>query len=720
MYKVLNIFILPLLVLISIWYELINEYYVPDVFISESTVDQSNKYPLKKQSDAIEALEFGVLNPKMDSEELVRSAFSITQGKIGLGKLSKVDIKLPFDASLVNASDSSWQLGYNGFIIPRVLILAYDETGNDVFLRTALNFILGWHEFEKKQWIRDDFVWNDHALASRGVVLASFWVRYKNHRLYKKEDAKNILHLVNRTAALLGNDRLYTYKTNHGTMQSLALMKLSVYFPLLKNMENYKTKAIERLNNQFKFFINNEGVVLEHSAEYHHFGVFLLNTAKKLYEINGVTVPNSLQLKYKKSLLFLDQLYRPDNTLPLIGDTTTAKQSKNSIARINDKKVNDVNTDRDVGISIRSYLVKKAGYSIWWSLDNTSKIAQTAIAWSYFPYMGHKHADELSVNVWSRGVNWLRSVGYWPYTDKNRSKAIGWSGSNAPHLENEDSKSSRKSNVISIGKGKSYQFLELQRKENSGFSVRRQILQIGEEHWLIIDSFNDTILNRNAQTLWSVDPSIRLKKLPSGNGFILSTLNVDKKMIMTILSSNRNELEIVKGDKSRLLGWSTVGVNIVPSYSPLVTLPSHKSWSVLALRSKSEGIEPEVTLVNWTHVKKWTIKSGNVEIKRNENELYIKSHLKLVDKVLLNNIVHTQQEDEEDYKFYKQLEVKYGKPLRPLIKYRIKVTFLIILLSIILCVFSYFLRSYLLNRINIVITLFWVGFMIWLNQNYFI
>ena len=77
--------------------------------------------------------------------------------------------------------------------------------------------------------------------------------------------------------------------------------------------------------------------------------------------------------------------------------------------------------------------------------------AQTVVAWSNHRRHGHKHADEPSLHIWSRGYNWITATGYWPYGLEGFDEANGWAGSNAPHALKESANSPRQARLLGIG-----------------------------------------------------------------------------------------------------------------------------------------------------------------------------------------------------------------------------------------------------------------------------
>lgn len=710
MYRILNTFFLPILVLISIWLPVVQPYILYKKISNQEQVESIN-FPNNKVASEIDDLDFGVTSPHLDTEELLYAANAILMGRIDLPGCPRLEINLPFDQKLINASNSSWQLSYSGFIVPEILILAYDQSGNVEYLKAARNFILGWADFEKTQFLPIGFLWNDHALASRASVISSFWSRYKNNAIYNINDSEKILQLVCRTADILANDNLYTYKTNHGVMQNLALFRLTTYFPLLPDMPKHKNKAISRLLDQFNYYINEEGFVTEHSAGYHESGVNLFKTMIILFKINNIEMPAILSDKYRKSVDILSKLYRPDRTMPALGDTNVGRKS------ILFGNINANNEKLDKYVTIDETLLMKSGYSIWWAGNSINeRLSQTVINWSYYTYTGHKHADELSVNIWGYGQNWITNVGYWPYTSPDRENAISWIGSNAPHYISENSQSKRISKILNIGREKKINFIELIREESSGFNINRQVIQFGSNLWFVIDSFSDKKPNRTAEVVWTLDASLNIKEL-SDNSFEITPKDSSDRMVMEFKLSDNLPIKTYYGDKATLFGWNASGQQIKPAYSFLVNLPSNNSWSLMTAIIEPYKSALPVNVKEWINSENWTItQEDSLIISRRGREMSITDNLEK-QYIFLQPIDFELQKDSENYNAFLKVKNKFGKPFRPLIEYREKVSKLVILFVVLLI--FYYIKKRKSNQFDKFISFGWVALMIWLNQYYF-
>ena len=99
----------------------------------------------------------------------------------------------------------------------------------------------------------------------------------------------------------------------------------------------------------------------------------------------------------------------------------------------------------------------------------------------------------LGVLVWSRGVSWLTSVGYWPYDAAGFADAQSWNGANAPHFAGESQQDIPLARLLGPLPTDRLRALALERNDATGASrLRRQIVEIDGSTWLIADSVSGT------------------------------------------------------------------------------------------------------------------------------------------------------------------------------------------------------------------------------------
>ena len=223
------------------------------------------------------------------------------------------------------------------------------------------------------------------------------------------------------TGFVLARPGHFTFSTNHGVMQNLALWHLGLAFPTLPDAARYRDTAFTRLKQQMAFYMNREGVVLEHSTGYHRWGVEFLGMAMRYLALTGTPAPADWVEKYDRAKAFYAQVRRPDGSLPPVGDTDDKPDAIGPMTVEIGPDGRSSGLRREPAWRPRKPdgLYPAAGYSVWWDglerWPDPRALTQTVVAWSRFPGHGHKHADEPSVSLWAAGELWWSNTGYWAW-----------------------------------------------------------------------------------------------------------------------------------------------------------------------------------------------------------------------------------------------------------------------------------------------------------------
>lgn len=390
-----------------------------------------------------------------------------------------------------------------------------------------------------------------------------------------------LLRLATRTAERLAKPELFTFRTNHGVMQNLALLQFAAAFRSLEPAQRLGQVGCERLRQQLRYYASDEGVVLEHSSGYHEFGRQLVEMASALLPFTDCTPSAQWARKRERLRDFSALLWRPDQTLPVFGNT--------------DEGLRPAPDDAPARPGRAFALLPVSGYAVWWSgLDawpSMDKVSQTVVAWSNFPTRAHKHADDMSVLVWSRGVPWITSVGYWPYDLPGYADAQSWAGSNAPHFSAEPTVTAAPPILTGAGESERLRALSLQRPDSTGQAlIRRQVIELDGANWLIADSTTGSRPGPLA-SVWTF--SSRTRWAPStGNDFML---RVDGSPLMarfSLLGDVIASPQAFVGHQAPYVGWNVRNGQPVPAPALTVaqgTSPS-ASLAVSVLQVDDEGV----------------------------------------------------------------------------------------------------------------------------------
>ena len=576
----------PMLVLGAVWWPDFAHYYISTPTISDQALATARRTPEDSLLQELSSYQLGIAPRAFAEGALVAIADKLLRGEVEIAGLTHTRITLPFSADDLDKGPGSWDLAFAALTLPDVLLRAYGQTHDDRYLFAARDMILGWAKYERGAWLPRGHLWNDHALAARVPVLADFWLAYRQHPAYDPAVARILFEFLGRTAYVLANPSHFTFSTNHGVMQNLALCHLSLAFPGLPHAARYREIAVARLRQQMAFYVNTEGVVLEHSAGYHKFGLELMGVALRYLTLMHIAVPDDWLEKYRQASRVYAQLRRPDGSLPLIGDTGNGPDPRGPlISWIGaDGRAEALRYQPAWRPAEAHSQYPVAGYSIWWdgleSWPRSARLSQTVVAWSYFAGHGHKHADELSVSLWAVGQLWWSNAGYWTYDGQGRSQAASWSGSNAPHLVGEAAGSRRSTRLVSSAWSPSLAGLHLERSGPGQFRSNRQVLHLGPNVWVVVDHSTGGG-QEMTRTQWTTSPDIRLVQGEVPGSYALEPSESRLVMSVRLLTSSGTTVRQVRGSLEPFAGWQVVHGAGSPASALVIDQPARESWTIL-------------------------------------------------------------------------------------------------------------------------------------------
>lgn len=698
----LSIF-LPMVVLFSIWIPLIDYYYVATDDIDQKSVEAMRIDPGDQVFDEVNRYSLGSEASYTESNT-IKVANNIINGKLELPRYPAISIDPEFNEEDLKKGGPTFQLVMSSLKIPEILLEAYLISNEEKYFKTSENYIFQWIKYEENTLIDPGYLWNDHAIAARVYVLGKFWSIYRSHANFTYSRAKRLVQEVERSAKLLSKPSHFTFSTNHGVMQNIALLHLAIIFPRIKDRDLYIDIALNRLKDQLKFYINDEGVVLEHSAGYHSFGVELLGMTLRYLTILERDIPEDWRSKYNEAVDFLENLVRPDKTMPMYGNTDYMSYNKIKIVNERKGKYGPIRSIQSKP-NMQNLLKPAAGYSIWWDglehWGDFSNIRQTISVWSYYKGHGHKHADEMSVLLWAGGQAWWSNVGYWPYGKKYIDKAWSWGGSNAPHIIGENISSERQTNLLSYVSSDDISFIDLKRINKSGYNARRQLLHFDQDLWLVLDFVNSPSKS-DSEIIWTTFPKVGISN-PSRNSIYKLLSNKSHQYLeVAFLASGGVTKEIIKGEINPFAGWIAKGGKILETYALRLVLPSD-AWVAtvwnMSSGTESDLLSPPKMLSQSVSPENWKIqitkKNSTYEVARDGDRLtLIKPGESGPHQVaLVSDFPGVESKVTSVNAAFEIAKNKYKK-FRELYPYRVKMSFLVIIVVFLQELLLFFIRAY--------------------------
>jgi hypothetical protein len=616
----------PLLVLVGLWIPGIHRTYVATPALSDAALEAARRVP----DDAMLAELCGAIG---GDAALVPIADALLDGRVAIPGFAPTAIGMPFDPLDLDRGLPPWRLFLAGLGVAKILLQAQEITGDEHYLSAARDVILGWGRYERGAWLPRGHLWNDHAIAERLVTLSRFWSLYRRHPLYDHAAAREVLQFAARSAAALAKPAQFTFSTNHGVMQNLALLHFALAFPTLPLAERHAALAFARLRDQLRFHVSDEGVVLEHSPAYHRSGLARFGRALRYLTLLDVPIPAEWWAKYERAKAFYGDLRRPDDTLPVFGDTGAERESIGPLVTLV--------TEGDAGGHARPLAPAAhwrptdarafhpvSGYAVWWNgLDawpDVRRLSQLAVGWSSFPGHAHRHADQMSMALWASGQTWWSNVGLWPIETRGRAEAVSWAGSNAPHLVGEPDNGDSDTRVLAFGWSTTPGFLELERRGAEPYVPRRQIAQASPTLWVVIDSTSDERTDATTTTTWTTAPDVTVVQGADPGRYDLVRAAGGAYLQAAFLGSPTPRLRELRGSFEPFAGWQMGGLN-EPLPAPAIVLeqPAQASYAIAVWSlagGGDAGLAGAPSLTEWAGAEQWSLvvplAAGAVELQR--------------------------------------------------------------------------------------------------------
>ncbi len=573
--------LLPMVIVLSVWWPLFSKYAVWGVEVSAPELERLRTEP----SDAMLA-EIGnqslAVSLGLDDPVLIRGAAeAILLGNVlQLPNHPNVQLGTPFTLDDLSRAGDTLGLHLASLADVHILLDAYALTNREDALKAAVARYIDFVEAERKAWMPVGFLWNDHAIAARISLSARLWAMTRHHPQYGARLGKPLATHVARSIRMLARPAQYTFTTNHGVMQNVALLQAAAAFPGLAEARVLGELGRDRLNAQLGHYLSSEGMVLEHSAGYHKHGVELLTIAIRASELAGIPAPE-WRPKAIRARNVLEAFRRPDGSLPRIGDTHGSS----------DPVIDHIALPVQApGSGLMS--LPFSGYALWRSSAATpcgSEGTHLAFGASYFHGHGHKLADEGSLSLWSGGQVWIDNTGYWPLGYPGRSDVDGWRGGNAPHVVAEELDRGRVPTLTHAVDDGRLQFLAFEREGPKSPRVSRQVVGLDGLAWLVVDTARDAGLDRQRESLWTFDPSLLVNTLNTGDvGFEISPRGMKCVLDFRVADTpSRPTTRTIVGDKSPFGGWMMK--DGAPSSTTAIEVRSASDTAVLlAFRSQVE------------------------------------------------------------------------------------------------------------------------------------
>jgi len=312
-------------------------------------------------------------------------------------------------------------------------------------------------------------------------------------------------------------------RNNHAITETLMLYLSGLLFPFFPETKKWSKRGKKWFEQEIAYQVYNDGTFLQFSTNYHRVVVQLLTWGIKLSELHTDRFSDVVYDRAKKSLNFLDALQDPiSKKLPNYGSNDGALFFKltDDNYRVYQSQLDDLRA------VLSNNVIEKNESQNWYGIHQTTTINRDTFATKSFNKGGYyimqekdvktfircgaykdrpAQADNLHMDVWLEGINFLWDVGTYKYnTDaKTLNYYMGTKGHNtvAVNGKNQMKKGSRfiwhywvkeakahieetATNFIFYGNINAFRHI-------GGRNHQRKIIKTKEKlEWKIIDSIN--------------------------------------------------------------------------------------------------------------------------------------------------------------------------------------------------------------------------------------
>ena len=547
--------------------------------------------------------------------EAVSAADDILAGQFLIPDQGEARVHWPFEPDDLLQGGPSMQQHLAGLVVSDVLLEAYDHTGRRRYLDAAMERVRAFLAYEGGTWLPTGMLFNDHAIAVRSTLYARLLVALAAESEVARDDVQLLLGAIDRAVRLSARPRLFTYWTNHGLMQSLAVLHAAVVAPDLPGLDDALEAVIERTDRQMQYLISPDGIVTEHAPGYQEFNIALVAALLRYMSLIDVPIPEHWATRYAGAEAFYRHFRRPDGSLPRYGDTRRTPKRVLGAARPSTEDAYTLSEIRP--LEIREPLLFSEEFGFWSEWRDETHVT---VGWPNFVAGAHRRASELSVVFWWAGEEWWSGVGYWPWGHEHWTAATGWGGGNAPHVVGEANGTRPQSRIDAWTSDAELGVLQLERPLPAGGSVHRVVVRLGRTDWIVLDRMDDN--GGVMESVWQTVSTVRAEGGSEATGaFRLTSTRSEEQLDAQALLGDGASAEWLAGSLDPFAGWTSEAGEVREQPALVLRAPAG-SWTGVAWSTEADvaGSQELVSSVRWDSLDRWSVvvsRSGeDIEVAR--------------------------------------------------------------------------------------------------------
>lgn len=351
-----------------------------------------------------------------------------------------------WDRMVPEVDNNSFRLQLHYLTTVHQLTRAFEVTGNIDYIEHAARIVDSWHAHHPAFTVsRKRVAYHEHGTAIRVFHLLGFFEAYRCANV--KDDpnrTERILKMLYDHAVLLATPTFYRPRHNHGIFQDMALFAIASCFPEFDRSPEWERVARARLDAQLDSSLAMDGTHLEHSPGYHVYVYHILSRFVDWTNVNGFPLSDRFDV-IDAMPERLVHLIKPNRTLPMVGDTGGQIRGRHLIPRVESHPQLDYAlsggqggicpTERMVNLG-SNYAVMR---EYWTHPKRPFSDATHLLMTAGYHGHAHKHADDLSLELYGLGRDFIVEAGRYGYADcPERAEAMRVMSHNTVHRLGEE------------------------------------------------------------------------------------------------------------------------------------------------------------------------------------------------------------------------------------------------------------------------------------------
>jgi hypothetical protein len=437
--------------------------------------------------------------------------------------------------------EAYWEFYFYGLRPEATLLYEWETTHNAAFLEKLIAILRSYVAYDTTRPENTVTFDNDHTSAYRTMELINFYVKLKIAHALPTDLEAGLARSLEKLGAFLAEPQHFESDYNHGFNEGIALLLLADNFPYMPGASNWRTLALERLQEMLVNTIDADGVEVENSPFYQVYVLGLVYQIAQWAKRYEPTLAAPYSEAATKMLRYTADITQPNGYLPMLGATATTYMPSQDPNVYGPMAAADPEFDFAFTRGAHgtpppdgTVLFPVSGQFIMRSpLGSVSNLPnQTYVTFNSGTYRtSHSDLDAMGITMYSNGTTLLPTSGLYTYTEEPWLEYFHGTRSHNTVVVDGKDQVEGSATAGSYGSANGSTWASGVSGLYAGVSHHRTIVILRQGLTLVVDDLSSATTHNYAQT-WHMAPGSNERE-SGGNTYVTntagtSTLTIDQ------------------------------------------------------------------------------------------------------------------------------------------------------------------------------------------------